>query len=100
MEQNFTYIVECADGSFYTGWTNDIKKRIECHNAGKGAKYTKPRLPVRLIYLEKWDTKQSAMKREAEIKKFSRKQKEKLVQLYHGEAIIKNDETFDRTVGI
>ena len=47
---NYTYIVECADGTLYCGWTNDLDKRIADHNAGKGAKYTKPRLPVKLVY--------------------------------------------------
>ena len=49
---NYTYIVECGDGSLYTGWTNNLEKRIQAHNAGKGAKYTKSRLPVKLVYSE------------------------------------------------
>ena len=47
---NYTYIVQCSDGTYYTGWTNDLKKRIKSHNAGTGAKYTRPRLPVTLVY--------------------------------------------------
>ncbi len=76
---NFTYIVKCADGSFYTGWTTDLDRRIETHNSGKGAKYTRPRLPVVLVYYEAFDTKEEAMRREAAIKKLSRQRKEELV---------------------
>lgn len=83
--QNYTYMVECSDGTFYTGWTNDIEKRIRMHNAKKGAKYTRSRTPVRLVYLEVWDTKQKAMQREAKVKKMSRREKEKLVREYQYE---------------
>ena len=69
---NYTYILECSDGTYYTGWTNDLEKRVKMHNAGKGAKYTKPRRPVVLAYYE-------AMRREWEIKQLSRKEKEQLV---------------------
>lgn len=76
---NFTYMVRCADGSLYTGWTNDLEKRVRSHNDGKGAKYTRPRLPVRLVYYESFDTKEDAMRREAAIKKLSKARKEELV---------------------
>lgn len=76
---NYTYILECSDGTYYTGWTNDLEKRVEMHNAGKGAKYTKPRRPVVLAYYEAFQTKEEAMRREWEIKQLSRKEKEKLV---------------------
>lgn len=76
---NFTYIVKCADGSFYTGWTTDLDRRIETHNSGKGAKYTRPRLPVVLVYYEAFATKEEALRREAAIKKLSRQRKEELV---------------------
>lgn len=76
---NYTYMVRCSDHSLYTGWTNDLEKRIQCHNAKKGAKYTKPRLPVILVYFEEFDTKEEAMRREAEIKRLSKKRKELLV---------------------
>ena len=76
---NYTYIVKCADGSFYTGWTTDIERRLKCHNAGKGAKYTRPRLPVELVYFESFETKEEAMRCEAAIKKLSRERKEQLV---------------------
>lgn len=76
---NYTYIVECADGSLYCGWTKDLKKRIADHNAGKGAKYTKARLPVKLVYYEQSDTKEKAMSREWQIKQLSRAEKLELV---------------------
>ena len=77
---NYTYILKCNDNTLYTGWTNNLEKRLESHNAGKGAKYTKPRLPVELVYYESFETKQEAIKREYEIKKLKRKQKEELIQ--------------------
>lgn len=78
---NYTYIVRCGDGSLYTGWTNNLEKRIRDHNAGKGAKYTKSRLPVVLVYYETFETKQEAMSREFAIKRMSRKEKMELVEL-------------------
>ncbi|HJA12811.1 MAG TPA: GIY-YIG nuclease family protein [Candidatus Mediterraneibacter merdipullorum] len=77
---NYTYIVKCSDGSLYTGWTNDLEKRVTAHNEGKGAKYTKSRRPVELVYYEKFQTKEEAMHREWEIKQMSRVQKQKLVR--------------------
>lgn len=77
---NYTYILECADGSLYCGWTNDIYKRVEDHNASKGAKYTKARLPVKLVYYEAFETKEEACKREYEIKQMTRAQKMKLIE--------------------
>ncbi len=71
----FVYILECADGSLYTGWTDDLERRLRRHNAGRGAKYTRSRLPVRLVYHERADDKPSALRREIEIKKLSRAQK-------------------------
>ena len=79
---NYTYIVKCGDGSLYTGWTNHLEKRIQAHNAGKGAKYTKSRLPVVLVYYETFETKQEAMSRERAIKRLSRKEKLKLVDKF------------------
>lgn len=61
---NYTYIVKCRDGTLYTGWTNDIEKRVRAHNEGRGAKYTKSRRPVELVYMEKFQTKEEAMSRE------------------------------------
>ncbi len=80
---NYTYMVRCADNSLYTGWTTDVERRVKCHNDGKGAKYTKPRLPVVLVYYETFDTKEEAMRREAEIKKLSKERKELLVAQWH-----------------
>ena len=77
---NYVYILLCADGSLYTGWTNDLKKRVAVHNAGKGAKYTKARRPVTLVYSEAFETKQQAMRREWEIKRLSRQEKLLLVK--------------------
>lgn len=68
----YTYIVKCSDNTLYTGWTNDLEKRIKTHNAGKGAKYTKSRLPVTLVYYETFQTKEEAMRREWEIKHLTR----------------------------
>lgn len=72
---NYTYILKCADGSLYTGWTNDLEKRVIEHNEGRGAKYTKPRRPVELIYYEVFNTKREAMRREYAIKQMSRMEK-------------------------
>lgn len=76
---NYTYILECKDDTFYTGWTNNLEKRIKDHNDGKGAKYTKARRPVKLVYYETYETKQEAMRREYEIKQLSRKDKIELI---------------------
>lgn len=75
---NYTYLLKCADGTLYCGWTNQLDKRIEAHNEGKGAKYTRARRPVSLAYYEIFETKEEAMRREAAIKKLSRKAKLKL----------------------
>ena len=72
---NYTYIVRCCDNTLYTGWTTDLDRRMEAHNSGKGAKYTRSRRPVELIYAERFDTKQEAMRREWEIKQLSREEK-------------------------
>lgn len=77
---NYTYIVKCSDGTFYTGWTNDLTRSMEAHNQGRGAKYTKARRPVTLIYYETFETKEEAMKREYAIKRLSRKEKEELIR--------------------
>ncbi len=77
---NFAYILECSDGSYYCGWTNDIKKRLCTHNSGKGGKYTRSRLPVRLVYFEAFDTKEEAMSREWHLKRLSHSQKAELIK--------------------
>lgn len=76
---NYVYILKCADGTLYTGWTNDIEKRIETHNSGNGAKYTRSRLPVELVYFEKHEDKSCALKRELQIKALPRSEKQKLI---------------------
>ncbi|MDO4943041.1 MAG: GIY-YIG nuclease family protein [Lachnospiraceae bacterium] len=77
---NYTYILQCADHTLYTGWTNDLDRRLKAHNEGKASKYTRSRLPVRLIYSEEYQTKREAMKRESAIKRLSRQEKLKLIQ--------------------
>lgn len=77
---NYVYILECVDKTYYTGWTKDIENRVKVHNSSKGAKYTRGRLPVKLVYLETFETKQQALKREIEIKKLSRKEKIDLIR--------------------
>ena len=78
----YVYILKCGDGSLYCGYTNDVEKRLEKHKSGKGAKYTRSRLPLEIVYIEEFDNKSDALKRECEIKKLSRIQKEELVRNY------------------
>ena len=80
MSDNYTYIVKCSDGSLYTGWTNNLEKRVKAHNDGKGAKYTKTRRPVELVYYEHFATKEEAMSREYHIKQLTRTQKIDLIK--------------------
>lgn len=79
MNKNYTYIVECSDGTLYTGWTTDIDKRLKAHNSKTGAKYTRSRTPVKLVYYEEFDTKEKAMSREYHIKRLTRKEKNELI---------------------
>ncbi len=76
----YCYIVECSDGTYYTGWTTDPERRVKQHNKGIGAKYTSVRRPVKLVYLESLPDRTNAMKRELAIKKLKRMQKSKLVE--------------------
>ncbi len=76
----YCYIVECADGSFYTGWTTNLERRVKTHNAGRGARYTRMRRPVKLVYHEPQPNRSSAMKRERAIKTMTRERKQKLIQ--------------------
>ena len=79
---NYTYIVECADGTLYTGWTTNVQKRVKAHNEEKsGAEYTKAKRPVKLVYYEGYETKEEAMRREYAIKQLTRKQKLELIHL-------------------
>jgi putative endonuclease len=77
---NYVYILKCADGTLYTGWTNDLEKRIKAHNDGKGSKYTRSRLPVTVVYTEVYETPSEARSREVKIKQFSRKEKLELIK--------------------
>jgi putative endonuclease len=77
----FCYILECSDGTLYTGWTTDPPRRERQHNAGRGARYTSTRRPVKMVYIEKLPDRTSAMKRERAIKKMARKTKEKLIRI-------------------
>lgn len=78
----YVYILRCADDSLYCGYTTDVEKRFEKHKSGKGAKYTKTHLPLEIAYVEEFDNKSDALKREWEIKKLSRVKKEKLIENY------------------
>lgn len=82
-ETNYAYLLRCADGSLYAGWTNDLEKRLTAHQSGKGAKYTKAHLPVELAYYETFATKEEAMRREYELKQMTKVQKEALIQGNH-----------------
>lgn len=83
MKSNYTYMVKCSDGTLYTGWTTDLEQRMKAHNDGSGAKYTRSRRPVKLVYYEEYETKTDAMKREYAIKQLTRKQKEQLIEQRH-----------------
>ena len=76
----YTYILECADGSYYTGSTDTLYNRVLQHNEGRGAKYTKVRLPVKLVYHDEFESRSEAVKRERDIKKMNKTQKKKLVE--------------------
>lgn len=75
----YCYIVECADGTYYTGWAIDPEKRVAVHNKGRGARYTRTRLPVKLVYMEEQPDRSTAMKRERTIKMMTRIQKQNLI---------------------
>ena len=77
---NYVYMVMCADGSLYTGWTTDTERRVAVHNSEKGAKYTRGKRPVKLVYSERFDTKSEALKREWAIKQLSHDEKMKLIE--------------------
>ncbi len=76
---NFCYLLRCADGSLYTGWTKDLEQRLQTHNAGRGGKYTRSRLPVELVYREEFETKEEAMSREWHLKRLTRQEKLRLI---------------------
>ncbi|MDY5957418.1 GIY-YIG nuclease family protein [Frisingicoccus sp.] len=82
---NYTYILRCSDGTFYTGWTNHLDERVRAHNEGRGAKYTRGRGPVELVYYECLETKEEALRREYAIKQMSRMEKIRLIEQQRGE---------------
>lgn len=82
MKYSYTYVLKCKDGSLYTGWTNDLDKRVSNHNQGKGAKYTRSHGPVELVYYEAFQTKEEAMRREYAIKQMATIQKHDLIQFF------------------
>jgi putative endonuclease len=79
MSGHFVYVLRCADGSLYTGYTTDVDRRVREHDQGKGAKYTRGRTPVELVHVERFDSRSTAMSREHEIKQLARSEKEMLV---------------------
>lgn len=79
----FAYLVRCADGTLYGGYTTDLQKRLAAHNSGKGAKYTRSRLPVELVWWEEYPTKEAAMSREWHVKRLTREQKLALIAEFH-----------------
>ena len=82
---HYTYMLKCNDGTYYTGYTMDLQKRLKVHNEGKGAKYTRGRGPVQLIYYEEYEDKHTAMRREWEIKKLTHKEKENMCREWNKE---------------
>ena len=76
----YTYLAKCSDGSLYCGYTDDVETREKVHNSGKGAKYTRSRLPVKIVYYEEFETKSEALRREHAIKKLTRIKKEELIK--------------------
>lgn len=79
-KDNYTYLLRCADGSLYCGWTNDLERRLAAHNAGTASRYTRSRLPVVMVYAQRHGTKQEAMSREYHIKRMTREQKLRLIE--------------------
>ena len=79
VSEHFVYVLECADGTYYTGYTTDVERRVAEHDAGEGAKYTRGRTPVELVHVEAHATRSAAMRREYEVKQLSRGEKERLV---------------------
>lgn len=77
---NYAYILRCADGTLYCGWTNNLEQRLKAHNSGCGGKYTRSRLPVELVYFEEFETKEEAMSREWHLKQLNRESKLRLIE--------------------
>jgi len=83
MTFGYVYMLRCSDNSLYTGWCKDLDHRLKTHNSGKGAKYTRSRLPVKLVFYKEIENKSQALKEEIRIKKFSKKKKEELVKIFN-----------------
>jgi putative endonuclease len=81
---NYVYFLRCSDGTLYCGWTTDPERRVAAHNAGKGAKYTRSRRPVELVYIEEYENRHDALSREWHIKRMARNEKERLIQVQEG----------------
>jgi len=79
VSDHYVYVLECADGTYYTGYTTDVERRVAEHDAGDGAKYTRGRTPVSLVHVETFDSRSAAMSREHEVKTYSRARKQGLV---------------------
>ena len=79
--KGYAYLLKCSDGSLYAGWTNDPERRLKAHNSGTASKYTRSRRPVEMVYLEEFETKSEAMKREAALKMMTREQKLELIKV-------------------
>ncbi|MDD7306078.1 MAG: GIY-YIG nuclease family protein [Peptoniphilaceae bacterium] len=90
MTFGYVYILRCSDDSLYTGWCRDLDKRLKTHNSGKGAKYTRARLPVKLVFYEEITDKSQALKEEIRIKKLSKENKEKLVRNFEKNCLMEN----------
>ena len=84
MYRYYAYLLRCADGSLYSGYTTDLEKREQAHNRGNGAKYTRARRPVSMVYYETFPTKSEAMRRETAFKRMTRSQKEELIARFRG----------------
>lgn len=92
----YCYILECADGTYYTGWTVNPERRVAVHNQGRGARYTRTRCPVKLVYVEELPDQKSAMKREITIKRMKRERKMKLI----GGRIVRGEKKKEKSMGV
>jgi len=92
----YCYILECADGTYYTGWTVDPERRLTAHNKGRGARYTRTRCPVKLVYVEELPDQKSAMKREIAIKRMKRERKVKLI----GGRVVRSEKKKEKSMGV
>ena len=85
--ENYVYLLRCADGTLYCGWTTDLRRRVRTHNSGRGAKYTRSRLPAELVYWERCDDRAAALRREWQIKQLSREEKIRLIKGAEGKCL-------------